>query len=486
MTFDAAEIRERLTSLKELVEQRAEDTNPNTTTIDERREKKMSKKRAKKKFRDMQEGQRALSDFMYAVAEPITFVEAYEIWNDMCSKNNGEFPHFKNAFPDMFRNYFYKTIGMEVDIMNPNDYASDSESDVDSDCETCTIGSELDETLELSERGMITERDLDSLTDRMYIRFAKNLAHGIKKAYSIRELEDHSEFKFILCSISFLWIVVIAVAITGKCYSENTKLGMFSGDTLPMILMESFLLFGIELLWECFLSWIVLSFNIKINYTRKLGNLLKVPKYFIADLFPSYTSTALSMSTALAINQTLFCLMYYRKSRERVPFFAYVFLSQDRREDRPDTLIFQVTEDIMRFAIYFPFKLFVIDLIQSKAILFIPIAVNNIGDGLAEPIGVTYGKHKYSTTALYHKGKFFKSKFTRSYEGSSCVFITTAIVVAANYSNFTATQFWITFSLLPFLMTIAEAKAPHTNDGPFLAIVGCGFLSAIFLIGRDQ
>ena len=82
------------------------------------------------------------------------------------------------------------------------------------------------------------------------------------------------------------------------------------------------------------------------------------------------------------------------------------------------------------------------------------------------------------------EGRFFHSKFTRSYEGSSCVFITTAIVVAANYHAFNTTQFWITFSILPFLMTIGEAKAPHTNDGPFLALIGCSFLSAIFLIGR--
>jgi len=99
--------------------------------------------------------------------------------------------------------------------------------------------------------------------------------------------------------------------------------------------------------------------------------------------------------------------MFYRRSRERFAACAYVFLSQDRREDRPDTLIFQVTEDIMRFAVYFPFKLLVVDVVGSKALIFIPIAVNNIGDGLAEPVGVYWGRHKYSTTALYHKGKFF-------------------------------------------------------------------------------
>jgi len=137
----------------------------------------------------------------------------------------------------------------------------------------------------------------------------------------------------------------------------------------------------------------------------------------------------------------------------------------------------------MRFAIYFPFKLLVVDLIQSPAIILIPIAVNNIGDGLAEPVGVAFGKYKYSTTALYYKGKFFNGNFTRSYEGSACAFITTLIIVAANYHAFSTSQFWITMLVLPPMMNIAEAKAPHTNDGPFLALLGCSFLSAIFLIG---
>jgi len=117
--------------------------------------------------------------------------------------------------------------------------------------------------------------------------------------------------------------------------------------------------------------------------------------------------------------------------------------------------------------------------LREECVIFIPIAVNNIGDGLAEPVGVAFGRHKYSTTALYHRGQFFK--FTRSYEGSTCVYFTIVAVVAMNYRIFNSTQFWVTLSILPFLMTIAEAKAPHTNDGPFLARIGCSFLSIILM-----
>ena len=46
-------------------------------------------------------------------------------------------------------------------------------------------------------------------------------------------------------------------------------------------------------------------------------------------------------------------------------------------------------------------------------------------------------------------------------------------------------EFWITLALLTFMMKFAEAKATHTNDGHFLAMIGYGFLSEILLIGRD-
>ena len=101
---------------------------------------------------------------------------------------------------------------------------------------------------------------------------------------------------------------------------------------------------------------------------------------------------------------------------------------------------------------------------------------------LAEPVGVRFGRHKYTTTALYYKGKFWNGQFTRSYEGSACVYIVSLITVACNYHTFTLTQLCLTITLLSFLMTIAEAKAPHTNDGPFLALIGCEFLSIAFFV----
>jgi len=430
------------------------------------------------------EGTSILTDFMQAAGEPITWVEAIELWHNMRQTNISELPTLEESLhTSIHKQIQYQVVDffpIALDHGSTNHMSPLVEEIENEDNENRhQQGKKLEKNIEIGPQSiqLMTRNSYRELVFDLSHDAIINIARSIKETYGIRLSDDSSEFYFILGSQLLIWCVVIILIIIGQ-FHPSKSLGSFTWE----VIVEANVLFIAEVLWECVLSAVALRYNIKINYTRKLGNLFKVPKYFAADLFPFYESTAISLVTALAVNQTYFSIMYYRKSRERIPFFSYVFLSQDRREDRPDTLIFQITEDILRFAIYFPFKILVANPMSVPAIIFIPVAVNNIGDGLAEPVGVRFGKHKYSTTALYHKGKFFKSKFTRSYEGSSCVFITTFIVVAINYKAFTSTQFWITFSFLPFLMTLAEAKAPHTNDGPFLALVGCGFLSFILLL----
>jgi hypothetical protein len=472
------------------------------------------------------DGRSILANFMQEAGEPLTWIETIELWNDLLQTNNSSFPKLEDCVHSLLthseghnsvhslshsehRIVINSAFPISTGIFDKNDKADASKTTQDNATTFPTISEkepsndgELDDEdfLKQEHKEKKNENEVEELLppvlvtkeDKIYAFLeegnAKNtpnssedlvrLARGIKDIYGIRLSNDTSEVKFIAFALLFLWLIVIILVVVAQfCQSKSI------GSLTWQVLVEAIVLFLAEIVWECVLSALVLKYNIKINYTRKLGNLFKIPKYFAADLLPFYESTAISLVTALAINQTLFCIMYSRQAREKVPFFTYVFLSQDRREDRPDTLIFQVTEDIMRFGIYFPFKILVANRIGLPELVFIPVIVNNIGDGLAEPVGVAFGKHKYSTTALYHKGKFFKSKFTRSYEGSSCVYITTLVVLALYYKSFeTPFRFWITIIILPFLMTIAEAKAPHTNDGPFLALVGCSFLSAVFLL----
>ena len=284
-----------------------------------------------------------------------------------------------------------------------------------------------------------------------------------------------AEAKFIIAVSLALSVLLGVLLLLGE--TVDGSVGRFA----PNVIYEALVLFFAELLWEAFLSWLVLRHNVKINYTRKMGHLLRVPKYFFADFVPTYESTAVSIVFSLAVNQNLYMFLFATWSRRQSKICDFLFLSQNRKEDRPDTLNYQVTEDLLRFAVYCPFKLVISRDLGKKAIIFIPIIINTIGDGLAEPVGVTWGKHKYRTRSLYADGKFWSGSFVRSYEGSSVVFLVSVITVAAYYNEFdNVSQFAFCLVLMPPLMTLAEAFSPHTNDGPFLAVVGCGILWLAF------
>merc|ERR1719181_232918 len=97
--------------------------------------------------------------------------------------------------------------------------------------------------------------------------------------------------------------------------------------------------------------------------------------------------------------------------------------------------------------------------------------VAGLGDGLAEPVGVHVGTHKYEVGAIM-AGKDAR-KYTRSIEGSCCVAWFSYVFVAMRWYLFpTATAFWLSMLLLPPLMAWAEARSPHTMDTPFLFLMG--------------
>jgi len=102
------------------------------------------------------------------------------------------------------------------------------------------------------------------------------------------------------------------------------------------------------------------------------------------------------------------------------------------------------------------------------------IIANGVGDGLAELVGIRFGKRKYTTYAL-----FTQEKYVRSYAGSACVFITTFIAILAFHSYFSPIQFIAAVLTVPILITLAEAFSPHTWDSPLIYAVGGASLIGI-------
>ena len=152
-----------------------------------------------------------------------------------------------------------------------------------------------------------------------------------------------------------------------------------------------------------------------------------------------------------------------------------MFDSFDRPEDRPNTLLWLSTQNIFTAVVLVPF----VSLWSSwnvSSFIFVPLIVITFGDGLAEPIGVYFGKHKYKARALCTM-----KEYERSFEGSLCVYISTVAILAILYHQFTNVEFLINLSIVPICVTITEAFAPHTWDNPLLILVSSGIISLVHI-----
>lgn len=210
---------------------------------------------------------------------------------------------------------------------------------------------------------------------------------------------------------------------------------------------------------------LVLHKGIRVNYTRKINHfaLFFIPTY-IDRIFAYENSFGLfSLSCVFVI---LSLLLYIRPLRERVFFIATMFRSFDRPEDRPHTLLWLSTQITAGFLVIIP-MIVLFARHNLLDLIFIPIVVNGIGDGLAEPVGIRFGRHRYRVHAL-----FTRKKYVRSIEGSACIFLASIIAIGAFHSSFSALQLGLALLFFPVVMTLAEAFSPHTWDTPFLFLTG--------------
>ncbi len=212
--------------------------------------------------------------------------------------------------------------------------------------------------------------------------------------------------------------------------------------------------------------------GVKVNYTRKIN-------HFVLFLVPVYVERhfAYEQSFGLFVTGSLLAILslaiYLEPVRKKVPFISTMFLSFDRPEDRPHTLLWLFTQIAAGYLVLIPMIVlyYYYDLMYW---IFLPILINGIGDGLAEPVGVRFGRHRYQTHAL-----FTRKKYVRTLEGSACIFFTSVIVLAVFHAYFTTGQLIAAMIIIPPLMTLAEAFSPHTWDTPFLFLTG---YLALFII----
>jgi dolichol kinase len=206
----------------------------------------------------------------------------------------------------------------------------------------------------------------------------------------------------------------------------------------------------------------------KVNYTRKL-------QHFAAYLVPLLlrTKAAASVPGPLSLAwgnwfTMLSFLILIKPIRERFSIVMIQFNSLDRPEDRPNTLNWIIGGNILPGAFMIMFFRWLYSFSGQQDLTYIFVFITGIGDGLAEPVGIYLGKHKYWT-----KGIGGTRRYQRSLEGSACVWLSSLFFVSVMWYTFaSAAQFWVAMVLLPPLMTYAEATSPHTVDTPFLMGVG--------------
>ena len=221
------------------------------------------------------------------------------------------------------------------------------------------------------------------------------------------------------------------------------------------------------------LGTLVCKYNIKVNYTRKIHHfsLLFFP-VLLASYYP-YEHELLGLIGAFSFIWTI--VPFYL--RKYIPTFETCFLSFDRPEDRPFTLLWLITQFFFGLLIGISIAIFaeVYFGIPRVEIALLVLCLSHIGDGLAEPIGVRFGRIKYKTYALFTKKRYY-----RTLEGSLTVFVSTFLVLMWFSYLFTGQQLILALFTLPLILMITEAISPHTWDGPFLS--GVSGLTVIFIL----
>jgi phytol kinase len=226
-------------------------------------------------------------------------------------------------------------------------------------------------------------------------------------------------------------------------------------------IIKTFILF----LSAFFLGLWVKTKGVKVNYTRKIF-------HFILFFFPIYLSSKIPFEASLYTTTLsglifLLCVLIMAEPiRFRSSFISTAFLAIDRPEDRPYTLLWVSTQVIVTYLVLI-IMLAWLSSYEMTVLIYITVLIAGIGDGLAEPVGVRFGKRRYQVKAL-----FTDRKYTRSIEGSLCVFLSGILAVVLLQGQMTFSQFILALLIIPIAMTLAEAFSPHTWDGPFLYLSG--------------
>jgi phytol kinase len=172
-------------------------------------------------------------------------------------------------------------------------------------------------------------------------------------------------------------------------------------------------------------------------------------------------------------------IMIVKPVRKHSKFIQILYAAVDRPEDKGYTQLYTLMQVPLSIVIIAGFQVLFNEWLDKEAWTICPIIAVTFGDGLAEPVAVYWSRNKVcgGTHTYQTRGMCTTRKFTRSLEGSSVVFIWTAIAIAMIHNELSTAEAVFLYALLPISMAVLEAFAPHSMDNPFL--LGWGFLCMV-------
>ncbi len=225
----------------------------------------------------------------------------------------------------------------------------------------------------------------------------------------------------------------------------------------------------------CYVTgWLVQNKGVRVNYTRKINHfaLMLIP-FALAPWLPYEPNWLTVTGSLLVFVVTIIFLV--EPIRRRVSLLDTAFAAVDRPEDRPHTILWILLQAVSAYIVVVAL-FFVLAWLDSSRLIVIPLIVNGIGDGLAEPIGVRFGRHRYRVPSLAAGRTYY-----RSMEGSACVFVTAVATIICLSPTLSLPVFLGLILLVPPVMTLTEACSPHSMDAPFMYASGGICIASVLL-----
>lgn len=283
----------------------------------------------------------------------------------------------------------------------------------------------------------------------------------------MQELYD-SHYKLIrVCMIALLAISAIILTVL----TINNEGTVTQGETQDehrfwVNLLIKYTVIGVI---QFCVGLLVVHYNIRVNYSRKIVHIFYfVWPQLLDKIILDFDKTIYIELWNIQIIM-LFLVLFIEPIRKKIWICDVMFKSIDRPEDRPYTLYWSVTQLLASLVVIAGAVLLFDSQDLDTNWVFIPLLVLTVGDGLAEPIGIRFAT---PSTTYKVKGMCVNREYTRSYQGSSWVWLVGMASICIFIESFTTSQKIFNLIVLPVILTMVEAAAPHTWDNPLILFTG--------------